>query len=171
MTTEVQRTTPAPLGRVPWPNCIPCGGTGVVEYPEIGKVACKCPRGPKRKFKRVCAECGESFMAAKADAVFCPKVKAGEDGANRPRDCKTAYHNRSMYRGKTIMPPLLAWRAGRNYRGDSAERVAAREVGKSAFAEMCRLADKFNAEDKAAGRQPAFKFYRRQLGSYLRETH
>lgn len=171
MTTQVQSAPSAPVSRVPWSGCLACGGTGVVEYPEIGRVACKCPRGPKRRFRRVCAECGETFMAAKADAVFCSKTKAGVDGANQSRDCKTAYHNRSMGRGKVIMPPLLSWRASRNYRGDSEQKVAARAVGKDAFAELCRLADKFNAEDKSAGRQPAFKFYARQLRHQRRGDH
>lgn len=95
----------------------------------------KAPARKVRQFWHTCPECGERFTAA-SEARFCSDAH------------KNAFHNRSAKRGKVAMPLLLAWRMGRGG-GDAA---------KYAFAELCALADKWNAEDRKEGRAPMSAF-------------
>lgn len=152
MTQDVQSpTTPAP-----WADCRACDGTGLVRLPihnaitgeDNTAIACKCPKRPKL-FTCTCCECGETFQAKRYWAQFCTPAH------------KAAFHNRSAKRGKVMMPPMLAWRGSKAKKGD--------DTGRSARAEMCRLADKFNAEDRAAGRKPMYEFYARQLRTFARD--
>jgi len=82
-------------------------------------------------FKLVCKECNTTF-SGNARAVFCTPGH------------KRAFHQRNQKRGQVMMPLLLAWRGGRGQK----------ETSKWAYGEMCRLADLWNAEDRAAGRAP-----------------
>lgn len=86
-----------------------------------------------------CAECGGCFTPTQVKQLFCGKT------------CKQRYHNRSAARGKTLVPLLMASRQGRNT-----------ELGRYAQGEWARLASRFAAEDKAAGRMSLFEFVRRQ---------
>lgn len=70
------------------------------------------------------------------DAVFCTAAH------------KDAFHNRQAKRGKIMMPLILAWRGGRGQK----------DVSKWAWAQVAALADKWNAEDKAAGRTPMINY-------------
>jgi hypothetical protein len=82
-----------------------------------------------------CPECGERFSGS-FDAKFC-SVKH-----------KQAFHNRSAKRGVVMIPLIMAWRGGRG----------GTEQAKWAYSELCRLADFWKAEDKAAGRMDAQQF-------------
>jgi hypothetical protein len=82
-------------------------------------------------FKLVCKECNTTF-SGNARAVFCTPGH------------KRAFHQRNQKRGQCAMPLLLAWRGGRGQK----------ETSRWAYGELCRLADLWNAEDKAAGRAP-----------------
>ncbi len=86
-------------------------------------------KAAKPQMMHTCPECGERFKGA-YDQRFCTTKH------------RHAFHNRSGKRGVVMMPLMLAWRRGRGS-GDTA---------KWAYGEMCRLADIWNAEDKAAGR-------------------
>lgn len=81
-------------------------------------------------FTKTCPECCVVFKGT-AVATFCCQAH------------KRAFHTRNQKRGQAMMPLLLAWRGGRGQK----------EVSKLAYAEMCRLADFWNAEDREAGRQ------------------
>lgn len=85
-------------------------------------------------YKRKCQECGEAFRAWHSDASFCSAAH------------RTAFHNRAAKRGKVAIPIMLAWR-GKRGQGATA---------KYAFEQMSALADKWNAEDRAAGRPPMY---------------
>lgn len=83
---------------------------------------------------RRCPECGEPFRATHGRQAFCSTAH------------KETFHNRKQKRGKVVMSLAQVWRAGKNGKGGDNARYA--------FAEMCALLDKWNAEDKAAGRRP-----------------
>lgn len=92
-----------------------------------------------------CAECGATFKRLQAKQLFCEPA------------CRTAYHNRSAKRGKTLVPLLLAWRTKRTG-----------EVSKRALREACQLIAQFNAEDEAADRMSGNAFVARQYAHWLR---
>jgi hypothetical protein len=86
-----------------------------------------------------CAECPTLFKPTQVKQLFC-------SGA-----CKQRFHNRSAARGKTLVPLLMASRQGRNT-----------ELGRYAQGEWARLAARYTAEDKAAGRMSMHAFLERQ---------
>lgn len=92
-----------------------------------------------------CAECAKTFTPARPGMTFCQSR------------CKTAFHNRSGTRGRTIMPMLLAWRQVRG-KGPTA---------KTSFYEVCRQLDAWNAEDLKAGRARPEGFVTRQMAGGL----
>lgn len=85
---------------------------------------------------RICPECSAPFKATHGRQAFCT-------GAHQ-----RAFHDRDRVRGLALVPLLQAWRAARG-------RGKASEIGKYAFAQLCALTDIYNAEDKAAGRNPS----------------
>ena len=87
---------------------------------------------PKRLTLK-CAECSAPVTAKHPDAAFCG-----------PR-CRQAWHRRQASRGQVLTPVAMTWRGARNRKGDA-------EVGKDAMREMCRLMDRWAAEDREAGR-------------------
>jgi len=93
-----------------------------------------------------CAECGiefdgrSSLKAGGHDAKFCCVAH------------KNTYRNRHLKRGAVAIPLLLAWRGAKSKRGDA--------TGAYAFGELCRLADEWNAEDRAAGREAGYDYIR-----------
>ena len=99
---------------------------------------------------RTCPECGQQFRTARHDQEFCTPVH------------KAAFHNRSSKIGRSLVPMAMAWRAGRNARGNSPEALALKESAARAFAEMCRLIDVAVAEDREAGRTPKLEYVRRR---------
>lgn len=96
----------------------------------------------------ICPECGETFECDKADRQFCSD------------DHKSAFHNRSSKIGRAMVPLAMAWRLGRNAKGKSAKARALRASAARAFAEMCRLIDGANSEDRAIGRPSKLQFIR-----------
>lgn len=90
-----------------------------------------------------CEECGTVFVQRHVNQAFCSTA------------CKNTLHNRAMYRGRSVMTLALAWRGAKSKRADP--------VGKRAFAELCRELDRYNAEDRAAGRRSAYEVLARQL--------
>ncbi|MGL5735490.1 MAG: hypothetical protein ACRCYS_11540 [Beijerinckiaceae bacterium] len=82
---------------------------------------------------RICPECGESFTTKHPTKRFCNQAH------------KQAYANREASQGKVIASLVKAWRLKRG-NGD---------VAKNAFAELCRIVDRFNADDRQEGRPPA----------------
>ncbi len=98
--------------------------------------------------RMVCPECGEVFQSTHHRQAFCTPAH------------KAAFQDRDRVRGRQMAQLVLAWRMGRNVKikkGEEPSKVQARKrsAAKSAFSELCRLADKFNAEDVAAGRPGA----------------
>ena len=81
-----------------------------------------------------CPNCGERFPRGSRGS---PKLFCGDL-------CRKTFHKRQARRGEAIVAHVLAWRSKRGS-GDAA---------KAAFAELCSIADLFNAEDRDAGRPP-----------------
>lgn len=81
-----------------------------------------------------CGECGQPCPSPKAR--FCTPAH------------RFAFHNRMKARGQSLAPLVMAWRMGRGSGG----------AAKYAFTELCALADRWNAEDRAAGRIGAADF-------------
>lgn len=103
--------------------------------------------------------------AQKPQAIHtCPECAVRFKGSFDARFCSTkhkqAFHNRSAKRGVVMIPLLMAWRGGR---GRSAE-------AKWAYGEMCKLADLWKAEDKAAGRMEMETFVKPKMRSYWTAT-
>lgn len=105
-----------------------------------GDLAALKPDGtPKR-----CPNCGENV----------PRKKRGQARIYCGSKCRDAFHKRMRDRGRAMAPFVLCWRAGRGSKGNA----------KSAFQELCRIADAYNAEDREAGRPP-MSDYIASLGS------
>lgn len=90
------------------------------------------------KAPKLCPDCGGTVPAKTRGTVkvFCSVP------------CRTRFHKRQRQRGAVMSALVLAWRAGRGS-GASA---------KAAFSELCTIADRFNEEDRKAGR-PAASVY------------
>lgn len=84
--------------------------------------------------ERTCPECGAAFTAHHGRQVFCTAAH------------KAAFDARNKARGMLAVPLIQTWRKGRHRRNPD---------GVFAFGELCALGDAWNAEDAAAGRQPA----------------
>ena len=92
----------------------------------------------------------------------CPECQApvrrepGARGGTKHFCCnehKVAYQARQAKEGRAIIAIAKAWRMSRN-------SPANKETGSQAFAELCRMLDGFNAEDRAEGRAPAVDYVR-----------
>lgn len=83
--------------------------------------------------RAMCPNCSKSFVGSRASQVFCSAK------------CRTDFYDVQAIRGKVALPFLQTWRRGK--RGAS-------DASTYAFAQLCALADKWNAEDAAAGRDP-----------------
>jgi hypothetical protein len=88
--------------------------------------------------RRICPECSEHFIAHHGRMRFCTPAH------------QAAFHERNKTRGKMLLPFVLVWRGGRGGGGQGTSDEA-----KYAFAQVCALADIYNAEDRAAGRKPS----------------
>ena len=82
---------------------------------------------------RTCPQCGTTFTPKSRRVVFCSPAHA------------KAFHNLDLARASALMPLLQAWRAGKH--------GASPEVTRFGFKEACALLDRYNAEDRAAGRR------------------
>lgn len=100
---------------------------------------------------RTCPECGVQFAVTHHRAQFCSPAHS------------KAYNNRQLAEGQRIVAIAKAWRAGRDAKDPHMKQAA-----KDAFGQLCRELDALNAGDRAAGRMPALKVYRRrQLAGLL----
>ena len=98
----------------------------------------------------VCPECGARFETRTHDKAFCTDAH------------KAAFHNRSSKVGRVLVPLAMAWREGRNVKGNSPEAKARRASAARAFSEMCRLLDAQSADDRANARSPKLAYVRRR---------
>lgn len=90
-----------------------------------------------------CPECGEPFARKHHRQLFCSPAHS------------KAYSNRQLARGQSVVALLQVWQASR-----TSKDPAAREAGRVAFAQLCREARTFNAEDREAGRADPVKLFR-----------
>src|SRR6185312_17520833 len=67
------------------------------------------PPKPKKTFKRRCPETGAEFETTGKDRQFATD------------QAKADFHNRSSKIGRKLIPVAMAWRMGRNAKGNSAE--------------------------------------------------
>lgn len=94
---------------------------------------------------RNCPECGAEV-----------RREPGQRGGTKhfcSNPCKIAYQARAAKEGRAIIAIAKAWRMSRS-------RPADKDIGKEAFAELCRVLDDFNAQDRRAGRAPATDYAR-----------
>ena len=85
---------------------------------------------------KVCPNCGghvERKSARGPSPTFCSS------------ECKRAKGNRDLARGSTIIVMAQAWRINRG----------SGSVSKAALQELCAILDRYNAEDREAGRPRA----------------
>ena len=81
----------------------------------------------------ICQECSGEFARRRADQLFCCSAH------------RQSFHKRMANRGQLLTPFVMGWRLGKREAGESSTW---------AMKQMAALADKWNAEDKAAGRPP-----------------
>lgn len=105
-----------------------------------------------RKWNRTCPECGVTFevTSARPDRQFCSDAH------------KAAFHNRSSRIGRVVVPLAMAWREGRNVKGQSPEAKAKRASAARALNELCRLLDAESADDRANNRVGKLDVIRRR---------
>jgi hypothetical protein len=102
---------------------------------------------PSLALEASCPECGTRFDIKRAGQTFCNS------------GCQVAFNNRALSRGQALVTLALTWRGGRSSR-DAAVKLASKE----AFSQLAALTDRYNAEDRAAGRPPGYEtFIRRRL--------
>ena len=103
------------------------------------------PTAPTRKPKPTIAE--------RAREAICPEC-GGKVSRRSPRGpmptfcspaCKRTRSNRRLVRGSSVIELLQAWRIDRG----------SGEIAQKSFAELCAIADLYNAEDKEADRPRA----------------
>lgn len=82
-----------------------------------------------------CRECNGEFKATRSDAQFCGQ------------QCRTDYTNRRRERGAKLYDLFMISRY---------DRTAAKRD--NVWSLMCRMAEQWNAEDKADGRQAHYDF-------------
>jgi endogenous inhibitor of DNA gyrase (YacG/DUF329 family) len=90
----------------------------------------------ERASQAICPECGGAVVRRSARGPF-PTFCSGE--------CKRVRANRRLVRGSAVIEFVQAWRLARG----------SGEIAKASFAQICAIADQFNAEDNAAGRPRA----------------
>lgn len=84
----------------------------------------------------VCLECGKPFARARSTQAFCSPAH------------RSAFHNRSMKRGKVILPLLLTMTSDRRAKAGTARAVQCAQ----ARAWVYELAGRWEREDRLAGR-------------------
>lgn len=94
--------------------------------------------------RAACAYCGQPIEGGRADKLFCKPA------------CKIASHNLDIKRGQELLAYAQVWRGGKNARSPEAK-----ELARYAFAEMCHLIDRYNGEDRRAGRRQELVIARR----------
>lgn len=108
------------------------------------------PAKPKRVFKRRCPETGVTFETTGKDRQFATD------------QAKADFHNRSSKIGRKLIPVAMAWRMGRNAKGNSPQARALRASAAWAFGQMCKLLDEAITEDRLAGRMTKLDYVRQR---------
>ena len=107
------------------------------------------PAAPTRKAKptiraraaeRVCPNCGGPVARRSAKGPTPTFCDAKGEGV-----CKKEHGNRQLTEGRAVVALLKAWRIDRG-RG---------EIAQASFAQVCQIADQFNAQDAAKNRPRA----------------
>ena len=94
------------------------------------------PTVAERARQRICPECGGDVVRRSARGpmpTFCSQ------------ECKKSHANRHIVEGRAVIALLKAWRIDR----------AQGEIAQRSFAEVNRILDQFNAQDREAGRPRA----------------
>lgn len=94
------------------------------------------PTIAQRARERVCPECGGEVVRRSTRGpmpTFCSA------------ECKKSHANRHIVEGRAVIALMKAWRIDR----------AQGEIAQQAFAEVNRILDQFNAQDREAGRPRA----------------
>lgn len=106
--------------------------------PDLTTTARKSARPTiaERAREKVCPECGGSVARRSARGPF--PTFCGPD-------CKKAHSNRHIVEGRAVIALLKAWRIDR----------AQGEIAQQSFAQVNRILDQFNAQDRELGRPRA----------------
>jgi endogenous inhibitor of DNA gyrase (YacG/DUF329 family) len=94
------------------------------------------PTARERANERTCPNCGGEVVRRSPRGpmpTFCSP------------ECKTQHSNRHIVEGRAVIALLKAWRIDRG----------TGEIAQMAFAEVCRIVDQFNAQDREANRPRA----------------
>lgn len=94
------------------------------------------PTIAERAREKTCPECGQPALRKSARGpmpTFCSA------------ECKKSHSNRHIVEGRAVIALLKAWRIDR----------AQGEIAQKTFAEVNRILDQFNAQDREAGRPRA----------------
>lgn len=108
------------------------------------------PKKPARIYKRRCPETGVTFETTGRDRQFAT------DRA------KADFHNRSSKVGRKLVPLAMAWRMGRNAKGDTPKARALRASAAWAFGEMCHVIDQAVTDDRLSGRMAKLDYVRQR---------
>lgn len=105
------------------------------DEPEAAEATVK----KRRTYGRICPYCSAEFRTASRDRQFCTD------------EHKAAFHNRSSKVGRTVIPLALAWRAGRNIKGQTPKAKARRASANRAFTEFVLALDAAAKEARETG--------------------
>lgn len=100
---------------------------------------------------RQCQECGKDFSANRPQQAFCCPAH------------KTAFHNRSMKRGKVMIPLLMTWQSVRGAPGS--EEAEVRAYARARVEELSML---WREEDKGAGRPSMYPIAKAKMDAAWR---
>lgn len=106
-----------------------------IAEPRKGK-----PTIRERAREKVCPNCGGPVERTTPRGPFPTFCDAKGKGV-----CKREHSNRHVVEGRAMAALIKAWRIDRG----------SGEIAKEAFAQLCQIADLFNAEDAKAGRPRA----------------
>ena len=87
------------------------------------------------KIKRQCDECGQEFIAKRADSYYCST------------DCRKTFNNRRAMRGAVVYDLLMAMR----YERDLAKKL------QLTWTVVCRLAEMYRRQDDVEGRKRSWR--------------
>lgn len=104
------------------------------------------PTIAERAIEKVCPGCGGSIIKEKRrgrPSLFCSS------------ECQKDFQYRTSIEGRAIIAFVKAWRIDRG----------TGEIAKGCFAEICTIADRFNAADREAGRPRADLYAAKMLAT------
>lgn len=110
----------------------------------------EAPAKRKRVFKRRCPETGVTFETTGKDRQFATD------------QAKADFHNRSSKIGRKLVPLAMAWRMGRNAKGNTPQARALRASAAWAFGEMCHVLDQNVTDDRLNARMGKLDYVRQR---------